>query len=170
MEKRQLPEDFKDFIKFLNSNDVEYLLIGGWAVSIYGNPRLTKDIDFLISSNNENIDKLKKALDEFGAPPIDIDEFKKDKDSFIRMGISPIQIDIIKEATGIIMEECYKRKKILNIDNININIISINDLIVNKRSSGRDQDITDANKLEKLMKMNKNEYISASTRGIENKV
>jgi len=46
MEKWQLPEDFKGFIKFLNSNNVEYLLVGGWAVSIYGNPRLTKDIDF----------------------------------------------------------------------------------------------------------------------------
>jgi len=75
MEKRQLPEDFKDFIKFLNSNDVEYLLIGGWAVSIYGNPRLTKDIDFLISSKDENIYKLKKALEEFGVPPIDIEDY-----------------------------------------------------------------------------------------------
>jgi len=160
MEKKQLPEDFKDFVRFLNSNDVEYLLIGGWAVSIYGNPRLTKDIDFLISSKDENIDKLKKALEEFGAPPIDIEGFKKDKDSFLRMGVSPIQIDVLKEASGIIMEECYKRKNIINIDNIKINIISINDLIINKRTAGRDQDIADANKLEKLMKVNKNEFIS----------
>jgi len=160
MEKRQLPEDFKDFVKFLNSNNVEYLLIGGWAVSIYGNPRLTKDIDFLISSNDNNIDKLKKALEDFGAPPIDIEGFKKDKDSFIRMGVSPIQIDVLKEASGIIMEECYKRKNILNIDNMNINIISIKDLIINKRAAGRDQDITDANKLEKLINIDKDEYIN----------
>ena len=160
MEKRQLPEDFKDFVQFLNSNDVEYLLVGGWAVSIYGNPRLTKDIDFLISSKDENIDKLKKALEEFGAPPVDIEGFKKDKDSFLRIGVSPIQIDVLKEASGIIMEECYKRKNILNIDNIKINMISIKDLIINKRAAGRDQDIADANKLEKLMKINKNEYIS----------
>jgi predicted nucleotidyltransferase len=138
---------------------VEYLLIGGWAVSIYGNPRLTKDIDFLISSNDENIDKLKMALEDFGAPPIDIKGFKKDKDSFIRMGVSPIQIDVLKEASGIIMEECYKRKYIVNIDAININIISINDLIINKRAAGRDQDIADANILEKLMNINKDEYI-----------
>ena len=159
MEKRQLPEDFKDFVQFLNSNDVEYLLIGGWAVSIYGNPRLTKDIDFLISSKNENIDKLKKTLEEFGVPPFDIEEFKKNKDSFIRMGVSPIQIDVLQEASGIIMEECYKRKNILNIDGLKINIISIKDLIINKRATGRDQDITDANKLEKLMKINRNEML-----------
>jgi predicted nucleotidyltransferase len=133
---------------------VEYLLVGGWAVSIYGNPRLTKDIDFLISIKDENIEKFKKALEEFGAPPIDIEGFKKDKDSFIRIGVSPIQIDILKEASGIIMEECYKRKNILIIDNIKINMISIKDLIINKRAAGRDQDITDANKLEKLLKNN----------------
>jgi len=160
MEKRQLPEDFKDFIRYLNSNNVEYLLVGGWAVSLYGNPRLTKDIDFLISSKYENIDKLKKALDDFGAPPIDIELFKKEKDSVIRMGVSPIQIDVIKQATGIIMEDCYKRKEILYLDDIEINVISIKDLIINKRAAGRDQDITDANILEKFIKLNKNEYIS----------
>jgi predicted nucleotidyltransferase len=155
MEKRQLPEDFKDFIRYLNSNNVEYLLIGGWAVSIYGNPRLTKDIDFLISSKYENIDKLKKALDDFGAPPIDIEKYKKEEDSVIRMGVSPIQIDIIKQAAGIIMEECYKRKEVIYLDDIEINIISIKDLIINKIAAGRDQDITDANILEKFIKLKK---------------
>jgi len=48
MAKRQLPDDFKEFIQCLNSNDVRYLLVGGWAVGIYGHPRATKDIDFLI--------------------------------------------------------------------------------------------------------------------------
>lgn len=50
MDQRQLPEDFKDFINFLNDNDVCYLLVGGWAVGIYGYPRATKDIDFLIAN------------------------------------------------------------------------------------------------------------------------
>jgi len=49
-----MPEDFKDFIQSLNSNDVRYLLIGGWAVGLYGNPRATKDIDFLVSTDSEN--------------------------------------------------------------------------------------------------------------------
>lgn len=56
MDRRQLPEDFKDFIDLLNSNDVCYLLVGGWAVGIYGDPRATKDIDFLIATNDRNRD------------------------------------------------------------------------------------------------------------------
>ncbi len=65
---RQLPEDFKDFIKFLNGHNVRYLFVGGWAVGIYGNPRATKDIDFLIATDDENIENLQTALHKFGAP------------------------------------------------------------------------------------------------------
>ncbi len=65
MEKRQLPEDFLDFLDLLNSNNVKYLQLGGWAVGIYGHPRATKDIDFLINTDDENLIKLSKALYEF---------------------------------------------------------------------------------------------------------
>ena len=54
MVKRQLPEDFKEFIQCLNNNNVKYLLLGGWAVGIYGHPRATKDIDFLVSNDDDN--------------------------------------------------------------------------------------------------------------------
>lgn len=58
MAMKQLPEDFKDFIKFLNEHKVRYLLVGGWAVGIYGNPRVTKDIAFFIATDDKNIDNL----------------------------------------------------------------------------------------------------------------
>lgn len=70
MDQRQLPEDFKDFINLLNGNDVCYLLVGGWAVGIYGYPRATKDIDFLIANDGGNLIKLQKALLDFGTPEI----------------------------------------------------------------------------------------------------
>jgi hypothetical protein len=60
MAKRQLPEDFKDFIKFLNAHNVKYLLVGGWAVGLYGNPRATKEIDFFIGIDDENIKNFRK--------------------------------------------------------------------------------------------------------------
>ena len=67
MGSKLLPEDFKEFIGFLNVNNVKYLLVGGWAVGLYGHPRATKDIDFLISVDDDNLKKLKKAFYEFGA-------------------------------------------------------------------------------------------------------
>ena len=129
MERKQLPEDFKDFINCLNSNNVKYLLLGGWAVGIYGHPRLTKDIDFLVSIDNNNLEKLKKALNDFGAPDNDV-YYLKEKGNFIRYGVSPIAVDIINDADGIDIEDCYLRKEIITVENIEIPVISKSDLII----------------------------------------
>ena len=102
MGKLRLPEEFKEFINLLNSNGVKYLLLGGWAVGYYGNPRATKDIE------------------------------------------------IINNADGINIKECYKRKSVVEIDNVKKNIISKDDLIMNKKSTNRLQDHADAEVLEKI--------------------
>jgi len=148
MVRKQLPDDFRDFIQCLNSNNVRYLLVGGWAVGMYGHPRATKDIDFLIAIEDKNLEALEKALYAFGGPPIDTEQFKE-KGYVIRIGSSPIQIDIINEADGIDMNDCYQRKSIIKADGIDINVISKEDLIKNKRTSARNIDLADAEKLEK---------------------
>lgn len=147
MAKRQLPEDFKDFIKFLNEYNVRYLLVGGWAVGIYGNPRATKDIDFLIAIDDENIENLQKALYNFGAPTVNNSVFQ-DKGNVFRLGRSPVQIDIINEASGIIFEDCYIRRNVISTDDIEISTISKEDLIKNKKASGRHRDLADIESFE----------------------
>jgi predicted nucleotidyltransferase len=151
MEKRQLPEEFKEFVQCLNENKIKYLLVGGWAVGIYGHPRATKDIDFLFSNDQENLNQMQKALDKFGAPPVDLEKFKE-TGYVIRMGSSPIQIDMINSADGIDINECFKRKTLMDIEGIKINVISIDDLIKNKKTSARNIDLADIEKLEKLKK------------------
>jgi predicted nucleotidyltransferase len=147
MEKKQLPEEFKDFIKCLNLYKVKYLLVGGWAVGIYGHPRATKDIDFLVSNDKENLEKLQNAFLEFGSPPIDIKAFNEEG-YVIRIGSSPTQIDIINKASGININDCFIRKNIMNIEGIEIMLISKEDLIINKKASGRQTDLGDVEKLE----------------------
>ena len=153
MEKKQLPEEFKEFIKCLNSNNVKYLLVGGWAVGIYGHPRTTKDIDFLVSNDKDNLKKLQNAFLEFGSPPIDIQAFSEEG-YVIRMGNSPTQIDIINKASGININDCFSRKKVVDIDGVEIMLISKNDLIINKKSSGRQTDLGDVEKLENTKSKN----------------
>src|SRR5215471_16902002 len=148
MDQKQLPDDFKDFIRCLNSNEVRYLLVGGWAVGLYGNPRATKDIDFLVANDSDNLVKLQKALLAFGSPPVDMERFKE-RGHVIRMGSSPVQIDIINEADGIDMDDCYLRKETIRVEDIDIFVISKDDLIKNKTASGRSMDIADAEKLVK---------------------
>ena len=148
MDRKPLPDDFRDFIQCLNSSNVRYLLVGGWAVGMYGNPRATKDIDFLVATDDNNLAKLQEALQAFGSPPVDMNKFKE-KGRIIRMGSSPVQVDIINEADGIDINDCYNRKEIINFDGIDISVISRGDLIKNKKTSGRTMDIADAEMLEK---------------------
>ncbi len=147
MDRRHLPDDFKDFIHSLNENKVKYLLVGGWAVGLYGNPRTTGDIDFLIAVDDDNLEKLESALVGFGAPSIEIAHFKE-AGNFFRMGRPPIQIDIITEADGIDMDKCYARRETIEIDGIPVSLISKQDLIINKKASGRLRDLADAESLE----------------------
>ncbi len=147
MGKRQLPDDFKEFIQCLNKNKVRYLLVGGWAVGIYGNPRATNDIDFLIAIDTKNIEKLQQALSEFGVPTVEDRVFMEFGNVF-RMGRPPIQIDIINQANGIEFEDCYLKKETIRIEGIELSIISRNDLLRNKKASGRHRDLADVEFLE----------------------
>jgi hypothetical protein len=149
MAQKPLPEDFRDFIESLNSNKVEYILIGGWAVGLHGNPRTTKDIDFLVESSTRNIKRLQKALYEFGAPPVDEEHFKIPGNAY-RMGRHPMQIDVLSHAIGIDTVKCLKRAEIISFENINIRVISFDDLIESKKATGRLQDLADAEKLIKI--------------------
>jgi len=147
MEMKQLPEDFKDFIRLLSEYKVRYLLVGGWAVGIYGIPRATKDIDFFIAIDDKNINNLMKALQKFGIPAVEKDVFQE-KGNVFRMGSSPIQIDIINEASGINFEDCYKNRNLIKTDELEISVISKEDLIRNKKASGRHRDLADIESFE----------------------
>lgn len=149
MAQKPLPEDFRDFIESLNSNKVEYILIGGWAVGLHGNPRTTKDIDFLVENSSRNIKRLQKALYKFGAPPVDEDHFKTPGNVY-RMGRHPMQIDVLSHAIGIDTAKCIKNAEIIIVDKISIKVISFNDLIESKKATGRLQDMADVEKLIKI--------------------
>jgi predicted nucleotidyltransferase len=133
----------------LNRNDVEYLLLGGWAVGIYGHPRATADMDVLIAVDESNVDRLQKALREFGAPTVDRNHFR-DPGRVFRMGRSPVRIDIINRASGIDIKECYARRETVTVEGVAVSVISREDLIKNKKASGREKDLADAQMLEEF--------------------
>jgi hypothetical protein len=114
---------------------------------MHGHPRATKDIDFLISTDDENLNNLSKALIDFGGHPLDICHIKT-KGNGIRFGVSPIMIEIINEASGISIEDCYSRKEVIVVENTEIPLISKSDLIINKKSAGRYADLADVETLE----------------------
>ncbi len=144
----KLPNDFKEFLKLLNAHKVEYLLIGGYAVSYYGYPRATADMDIWIAMNSANADRIVATLKEFGFNPQDlsVNLFLKEK-QIIRMGVPPVRIELVTTISGVSFSECYKERVVAEIDGVKTNLISLPQLKANKKASARHQDIADLEKL-----------------------
>jgi predicted nucleotidyltransferase len=143
-----LPPDFKEFLQLLNSRQVEYLLIGGYAVGYYGYPRATADIDIWIAIKPENAEKVVKVLQEFG---FGVEELTPDlfleEEQIIRMGVPPVRIEILTTISGVSFEECYAARQVDELDGIDVNLISLDHLKVNKKASGRYKDLNDLENL-----------------------
>lgn len=143
-----IDQDFKEFIQLLNSNNVEYLVVGGYAVTAYGHPRYTDDIDFWVRSEKKNAQRIVKTLIEFGFGSLDINEEDLlKKDFIIQLGFPPHRIDILTGVSGLTFEECWKEKKEFIFEGEKINFISLHHLRINKKESGRDKDNLDLKNL-----------------------
>jgi len=145
-----LPKDFRELLQLLNSRKVEYLVVGGYAVALYGYPRATGDMDIWIALSKDNAHRTVEALREFG---FDTPQLKEDlfleKEKNIRMGNPPLRIEILTSIDGVEFAECYRNKRIVTIDDIEVSFISLKDLKKNKKASGRYQDLADLENLEK---------------------
>ena len=140
----QLPPDFKEFLQLLNAHRVEYLLIGGYAVGYHGYPRATADMDIWIASQPPNATKVVAVLKEFGfdVPELRVDLFLQE-DQIIRMGVPPVQIEIATTISGVEFDECYQERIIDELDGVQVNLISLKHLKINKKASGRHRDLDD---------------------------
>jgi len=143
-----LSKDFKEFIELLNKNDVRYLVVGGYAVAFHGYPRYTKDMDVWIDRSPANAGKLLKALGEFGFGSLNLtpDDFLE-ADQIIQLGYPPNRIDILTSCTGLDFDDCYGAKVDFEMDGVRVQFIDIESLKKNKRSTGRTQDLADAENL-----------------------
>ena len=144
----KLHPDFKDFLKLLNSYDVDYLLIGGYAVGFHGYPRATADMHIWIDISQANAEKLIKALQDFGFNVPELSpELLLRKNKIIRLGNAPVRIVILTSISGVNFKECYRNRTTALIDRVNVKIINLEDLKKNKKASGRAKDLDDLKKL-----------------------
>jgi len=154
----QFYSDFKDFIKLLNKFKIRYLIIGGYAIAFHSRPRATQDIDIFIDNSEVNAKKILKALDEFGFASLNIkkEDLIKD-DAIIQLGVRPLRIDLVTSIEGVKFDEAYKNRVTINYADLkNISLISIKDLIKNKKETGREKDIFDIDWLNKYKNPNTN--------------
>lgn len=146
----ELNEDFKDLLRSLNSNKVRYLLIGGYAVIVHGHPRLTNDLDIVIARDEENVSKCLKALSEFGFGSDLSPALFSEPKSVVRIGVAPIKIEILNYLEGVDFDSAYGRRERRPAEDITFDVISLEDLLTNKKAVGRDQDLLDVKELIKV--------------------
>ena len=146
---------YRELLRTLNELEVEYLIVGGYAVMKYTEPRYTKDLDVWVHSSRENSTRLYGALARFGAPlrndGVTPETFTKEKVVY-QIGVAPVRIDISTHIDGVTFETAWRNRVQDHIFGVPVNFISLGDLIANKRSTGRSTDLEHVKDLEREAK------------------
>jgi predicted nucleotidyltransferase len=146
-----LNEDYRDILHALSEEKVRFILVGAYALAVHGYPRATMDIDIWVMPSPENADAVLRALSRFGAPLHNLTREDLLEDGTIfQIGVAPRRIDIITTVSGLQFDPAYRNSISVNIEGIEVRIPSIDDLIRNKRATGRTRDLADAEALESL--------------------
>ena len=146
-----LNPDFLDFITLLGQRSVEYVIVGGYAVGFHGFPRYTGDIDFFVSINEENAEKLLQVLDDFGFGGIGIEREDFLKPSFVvEIGREPRKIQILTGIDGVSFQECLQSAVECEYLERKLRFIGFDALLRNKKASGRPKDLIDVEALTGL--------------------
>jgi len=145
-----LNEDYKEMLQLLSEEQVDFIIVGAYALGAHGYPRATGDIDIWVKPNNTNSRKLYKALARFGAPieQIEIDDFSMEGIIF-QIGVIPRRIDIMTKIDGVTYEEADEDKIAVEVEGLMLPVISLDKLIKNKMATGREKDELDIKTLKK---------------------
>lgn len=144
-----LSKDFKEFVELLNSNAVEYLIVGGYALAVHGQPRYTGDLDIWLGTSVKNIERVLKALSQFGFGSLGLKpgDFQE-PGAMIQLGYPPVRIDLLTSIDGVAFDDAYPRRQVVSIAGLPLPILSLDDFKANKRASGRPKDIADLDSLD----------------------
>ena len=129
----------------LNDSGAEYLIVGAYALAMYGTARATGDIDIWVRPTKDNADRVWTALERFGAPRRNLArEDLHAPDNVFQIGIAPNRIDILTSITGVEFDEAWPHRKQAQINGISVSVIGREQLLKNKRAVGRPKDLADA--------------------------
>ena len=136
--------DFKELLALLNAHQVDYLIVGGYALAFHGAPRFTGDIDIFINPHSDNAQRVLAALADFGFhfPNLTADDFQK-PNKVVQLGVPPVRIDLLTSISGLSWEEANASKEAGSYGDVPVSYIGRNAYIRNKRAAGRAKDIAD---------------------------
>ncbi len=145
----ELNTDWKQFVESLNSNGVEYLLVGAIAVAHHSLPRNTGDIDFFVRRSPENAQRIVAAIERFGFGSLSLKpEDFLGKDRVVQLGMPPRRIDLINNLTGVTFDDAWRDREPIELSGVRFYVISKEHLLTNKRALGRHKDLADVEAIE----------------------
>jgi hypothetical protein len=123
-----LDRNFREFVASFLDNDVQFLVVGGYALAAHGVPRYTGDLDAWILVSTENAAKVLTAIEEFGFGELglDLDDFTAD-DRVIQLGYPPLRIDILTSIDGVQFDSAWGRRLMVSIEGLDVPFISRDD-------------------------------------------
>jgi predicted nucleotidyltransferase len=146
----KLPPDFRDLLEEFAREGVEHVIIGGYAFGFHVQPRATKDLDLLLKGGTDNLERASRALARYGAPKNVVDAVRHlAPDEIAYLGEPPLRIDLLRSIDGVSVEDVLRNAVPSTWDDVPVRIISLDDLIANKRAAARPQDRVDVQKLER---------------------
>jgi hypothetical protein len=144
-------EDFRDLLSELLDAGVRFLVVGAHAMAVHGVPRATGDLDVWIGPGPANARRAWGALQRFGAPVEQLGVSREDLETpgmVVQIGLPPRRIDLLTAASGLDFEDAWCNRTVHSIGPREVPFLSREDLIRNKRASGRAKDIADLEILE----------------------
>lgn len=145
-----LNDDFRDLLVQLSDGQVEFVVVGAYAVAFHGAPRMSGDIDLFVRPTPDNATRLHEALRRFGAPlgtaGITAADFSR-PGLVYQIGLPPRRIDILTELSGVTFDEAWASRANAELSGRNIAFIGREALVKNKLASGRPKDLADVGRL-----------------------
>jgi hypothetical protein len=147
----EISADFKELLELLNERNVDYVIVGGYALAHHGAPRFTGDLDILVKPDAANSGRVIRVLNDFGFESLGLttEDFESEE-NVIQLGVPPVRIDILTSLTGVSWDEVYEGRVSAEFGGVPVQVIGRNQLIANKQALGRKRDLADLEALGAL--------------------
>ncbi len=140
----EVQQDFRDLLELFNKHDVDYLIVGAYALAMHGAPRYTGDLDIMVKPDKANAGRIIEALEEFGFVSDDLSSGDFESDGkVVQLGVPPVRVDIITSLTGVSWGDAYNDKVEGSFGDLQVYFIGRKQFIANKKAIGRKKDLAD---------------------------
>jgi hypothetical protein len=140
----EIQPDYKELLELLNAHNVDYIIVGAYALAFHGAPRFTGDIDIFVKPDPENAERILAVLKEFGFGSLDLDKSDfQQPDQVIQLGVPPVRVDLLTSLTGVPWQQAYSGKVKAAYGDVPVYFLGRSEFIANKKALGRKKDLAD---------------------------